>query len=151
MMTTKAISLREKGFAIIALGDFNARVGKIPGLEGNNDTRNSFTGLFHSFIDTLNLTILNTLPIAKGLFTHFVEKQGLRYSESVLDYGLCDPSLTPFINSFVIDADARFSCGSDHALLLTEVSFGQEPVLKHSFSDVQKFKLPPNGDYQSLI
>ena len=111
MMTNEARALRERVFVIIALGDFNARIGRIPGLEGNHTSCNSFTGLFNGFIGTLNLTILNTLPIAQGLFTHFVEKQGVTYSETILDYGLCDPSLAPFINSFIIDAEARIACG----------------------------------------
>ena len=77
MMTTEIISLRNRGFAIIALGDFNSKVGQIPGLEGNTPNHNANTPLFNIFISSLHLTILNTLPISQGLFTHFVEKDGV--------------------------------------------------------------------------
>ena len=66
MMTSEIIALRNRGFAVVALGDFNARVGQIPGLEDNSPTLNSNSPLFKNFINTLNLTILNTLPISKG-------------------------------------------------------------------------------------
>ena len=106
MLTDEAIILRNRGFGVICLGDFNARVGKIPGLQENEPTLNSNTKLFKSFVRSLNLTILNTLPISKGLFTHFVERDGIPFSESILDYGLSDTPLAPFITSFVIDSDA---------------------------------------------
>ena len=71
-----------------AIGDFNARVGQIDGLENNSPGLNSNTPLFKNFVRTLNLTILNTLPITEGLFTHFIERKGVPYSESIFDYGL---------------------------------------------------------------
>ena len=118
MMTAEVIALRHRGFAIIALGDFNAKIGQVPGLEDNVPNHNTNTPLFNNFTKSLHLTILNTLPISQGLFTHFIEREGVPYSESVLDYGLADTSLSPHITSFVIDADSRISCGTDHALLI---------------------------------
>ena len=35
LVTQEAITLRRKGFIVLAMGDFNTRVGQIPGLEGN--------------------------------------------------------------------------------------------------------------------
>ena len=143
MMTTEIISLRNRGFAIIALGDFNSKVGQIPGLEGNTPNHNANTPLFNIFISSLHLTILNTLPISQGLFIHFVEKDGVPYSESVLDYGLADASITPHITSFVIDADSRISCGTDHALLIATINSCQRKKkvsVDASYSDILNFK-----------
>ena len=61
----------------IAIADINEKLGEIPGLEDNIDTLNSNTPLFKSFVRSLDLTILNTLPILKGLFKHFIEKSSL--------------------------------------------------------------------------
>ena len=63
MLVSEAGIWRGAGFSLIALGDFNARVGKIPGLENNNSGLNSNTTMFKAFIKSLDLTILNTLPI----------------------------------------------------------------------------------------
>ena len=86
MMTEEIAALRGRGFVIIALGDFNARVGQIPGLEGNHPTLNANSYLFKTFTQSLDLTIMNTLPVSKGLFTHFVTREGEPVSESILDY-----------------------------------------------------------------
>ena len=133
---------------MIALGDFNAKLGQVNGLEQNRPDTNANTPLFKSFIKTLNLAILNTLPVAKGLFTHFVERTGVPFSQSVLDYGLSDPSLTPHISSFIIDANARIECGTDHALLLATIQCkGSNSTISYKFSDIMNSKLPVNNDY----
>ena len=150
MMQTEATALRQRGFAVIALGDFNSKVGKIPGLEGNHDGENSNTNLFKTFVKSLNLVILNTLPICEGLFTHFVERDDGPDKESVLDYGLADPDLSPYITSFVIDADSRYSCGTDHALLLVSIDFTTKIKIDSRFSDVLQFRLPLDKDYSTF-
>ena len=150
MMPSEATSLRQRGFAVIALGDFNSKIGKIPGLEGNKDGENSNSNLFKTFVGSLNLVILNTLPICEGLFTHFVEKSDEPDKESVLDYGLADPDLTPFITSFVIDADSRYSCGTDHALLMASIDFSTKIEIQTHFSDVLQFRLPHDKDYSNF-
>ena len=149
MLTAETISLRNRNFSIIALGDFNACVGQIRGLENNIPELNSNSPLFKTFISSLNLTILNTLPISQGLFTHFVERDGAPFSQSILDYRLADSSLTPYITSFIIDSDARIKCGSDHALVLTTIKYSQGDKLSFhtSTSDVLKFKLPSDQDF----
>ena len=140
--------LRDRGFAVLALGDFNARVGQIPGLEHNSASLNANTNLFKTFVQSLNLTILNTLPVSEGLFTHFVERDGVPYSESILDYGLSDPSLVPFISSFAIHSDLRLDCGTDHALLVSRIQFTDKNItVKTAKSDVLQFKLPDNKNF----
>ena len=148
MMIHEAAVLRRLGFAIVALGDYNAKVGKIPGMDGNHPNLNSNSHLFSAFVKSLNLTILNTLPISEGLFTHFVEREGLDFSESVLDYGLADPDLSTFITSFIIDSDARVDCGTDHALISTTFEFNGSKIAQRTVkSDIIKFKLPLDKDY----
>ena len=43
MMTEEICVLRSRGFGIVALGDFNVKVGKIPGLEKNHPQLNRNT------------------------------------------------------------------------------------------------------------
>ena len=46
---------------------------------------------------------------------------------AVLDYGLIDSNHTHLVTSFVIDEQARYSCGSDHALLVASLTFNNLP------------------------
>ena len=47
--------------------DFNTRVGELPGLEGNTKDTNNNYPMFMTFIQQVNMTIINTLPITKGI------------------------------------------------------------------------------------
>ena len=148
MLMNEVIGLRTRGFAVICLGDFNAKIGPVPGLEENIPKLNNNTPLFLNFVKSLNLTILNTLPISKGVFSHFVEREGIPYSHSLLDYGLIDPVLAPLVTSFIVDSDARIDCGTDHALLLSSFQFSKGSVnVKTKVSDVLKLQLPSNKDF----
>ena len=69
LVTQEAVSLRRQGFIVLAMGDFNTRVGHIPGLEGNTPDTNQNTPLFMNFVSEVNMVIINSLPITKGLFT----------------------------------------------------------------------------------
>ena len=64
MITLEAISLRRQGLVVIAMGDFNTRVGQLPGLEGNTHDINQNTPMFMSFVTEVNMVIMNALPIA---------------------------------------------------------------------------------------
>ena len=101
----------------LAMGDFNTRLGAIPGLEGNLVDRNRNAPMFLRFVEQVNLTIINTLPLARGLFTRFMDSGPSAGSKSLLDYGLIDSDHVNTVTSFIIDEEARFGCGSDHALL----------------------------------
>ena len=52
------------------MGDFNTRVGNIPGLEDNTLDTNQNTPMF---LAEVNMVIVNSLPISKGLFTRFMD------------------------------------------------------------------------------
>ena len=62
LITQEAISLRRQGFMTLAMGDFNTRIGRIPGLEGNTQDTNRNQPMFLNFLSEVNLFILNTLP-----------------------------------------------------------------------------------------
>ena len=98
--------------------------------------------MFLNFITQANLVILNTLPIAKGLFTRFMNG-----SKSLLDYGMIDPDHVANVTSFTIDEEARYGCGSDHALLIAKLVFGESASVNWSYHDFLKFNIHPKTNY----
>ena len=148
LLTQETISIRQQGFRVLAMGDFNSRIGQIRGLEGNTPDVNRNGPMFTSFIEQASLVIINTLPIAKGLFTRFMRGPGQSMvTESLLDYGLIDSEHVHTVNSFVIDSDARFDCGSDHALLVAEICMTEQTPIKWEFRDGLKFNIRENTDF----
>ena len=148
LLTTEVTYLKNQGFVILCMGDFNSRVGCLPGLEGNRPDVNRNGPMFIQFVEQCNLTILNTLPIAKGLFTRFWSCDE-RQSKSVLDYGLVDSSHTDTVTSFIIDKEARFDCGTDHALLTADVTFGKRSTLRWRLEDVIQYDIKPSTDFSA--
>ena len=150
LVTQEAKTLRRQGFIVMALGDFNTRVGNIPGLEGNTADTNQNTPMFMNFVTEVNMIIINSLPVSKGLFTRFMDNSGLPGSRSLLDYGLVDGDHQDTVTSFTIDEDARFDCGSDHALLECEMEFGARPKVKDwSYHNVFQYNIPEDADFTS--
>ena len=135
MITEEAKALKQRGFTILAMGDFNSRVGAVPGLEGNTLDHNRNTPLFLNFLNEINLLIINTLPVARGLFTRFMDNSGRPGTQSLLDYGLIDHEKAHTVTSFVIDEKARVDCGSDHALLECVIELTEMPRLRWSFQE----------------
>ena len=82
LATQEAKSLRRQGFIVLAMGDFNTRVGNIPGRYQSS--------MFLTFVAEVNLVIVNSLPISKGLFTRFMDKSGHHGTKFLLDYGVND-------------------------------------------------------------
>ena len=148
LVTQEAIKLRKQGFIILSMGDFNTRVGTIPGMEGNTPDTNQNTPMFINFTKAVNLTIINTLPITKGLFTRFMDNSGRAGTQAVLDYGLINEEQANTVTSFVIDKEARFDCGSDHALLECIIEFGSSAKIKWSFQEMIQYHLHDNSDYK---
>ena len=146
LVTTEALTLRKRGFCCLAMGDFNTRVGEIPGLEGNTQDTNANYPMFISFINQVNMTIINTLPQSKGLFTRFMNG-----SRSLLDYGLVDNDHVNTVTSFVIDEDARYDAGSDHALLECVLELGARPKVAWSYSEAIHYNLTSGTDYSEYI
>ena len=87
---------------------------------------------------------MNTLPVAKGLFTRFMGG-----SASVFDYGLIDSDHVNTVTSFVIDEDARYDCGSDHALLLAQMKFGRSKWVEWSFKETVRFNFNSTTNFKA--
>jgi hypothetical protein len=150
MITQEAIKLRSQGFVVLALGDFNSRVGAIPGLEGNTPDTNRNTPLFMNFIREVNLVIINTLPISKGLFTRFMDSSGRPGTRSLLDYGLIDGEHTDTVTTFIIDEEARHAAGTDHALLECDLVFGPRPKVNWSFQAPLSYNITGVTDFSTF-
>ena len=147
LITQEAISLRRQGFMTLAMGDFNTRIGRIPGLEGNIQDTNRNQPMFLNFLSEVNLFILNTLPQAKSLFTRFMSSSGQACSKSLLDYGLIDNDHVNCVTSFIIDEQARVECGSDHALLECDIVLGPSPHIKWDVHNVLQYDFNENTDF----
>ena len=55
LMKEEAIKLRREGFAVLAMGDFNSRIGRVPGLEGNTPDTNRNQPMFMNFLSEVHL------------------------------------------------------------------------------------------------
>ena len=154
LVTQEALKLKRQGFTVMAMGDFNSRVGTIPGLEFNVPSTNRNTPMFMNFLSEVSLMIMNTLPITRGTFTRFMDSSGRPGSRSLLDYGLIDCDQSHTVTSFVIDESARFDCGSDHALLECQVVFDAVPRVVWSYQEAIQYNLHGASDFsgfQSLL
>ena len=147
LVTQEAIKLRKLGFIVLALGDFNSRVGLLPGLEGNTPDTNLNAPMFLNFICEVNMVIINTLPISRGLFTRFMDSSNLPGTRSLLDYGAIDSDHVDTVTTFLIDEDARHACGSDHALLECDLEFSSRPNIKWSFHDALQYNINESTDF----
>ena len=154
LITTETIQLKKQGFTTLALGDFNSRIGQVQGLEGNTPDTNLNTPMFLNFLHTANLIIINTLPVSKGLFTRFMDGSGRPGSKALLDYGLIDADHCHTVTSFVIDSEARFDAGTDHALLEVILTFGPRASTQWSFQDAIQYNFKNTTsftDYQTSL
>ena len=100
LMKQEAQTLRQQGFTILALGDFNSLIGQMPGLEFNTPDMNNNSSMFLTFLNETNMLIINAMPIALGQFTRFMST-GAHRSSSLLDYGLIDYESSNTVTSFV--------------------------------------------------
>ena len=148
LLSQEALRLKQQGFTVLALGDFNSRVGAITGLEGNTPDHNRNTPMFLTFLNEVNLIIINTLPIAKGLFTRFMDSSGRHGTQSLLDYGLIDHDKSNTVTSFIIDDAARVATGSDHAVLECTIEFNIMPKISWSVHEPLHYNIRDNSDFQ---
>ena len=154
LIAQEAKRLKQQGFIVLAMGDFNSRVGSLKGLEENTPDTNRNSPMFFNFLQEANLLIINTLPVAKGLFTRFMNTSGRPGSKSLLDYGLIDHNNANTVTSFVIDEEARYEAGTDHALLECILEFGSRPKVKWNFQDAIHYNITDSSsytDYQNCL
>ena len=55
LLRDEALILKQEGFIILAMGDFNTRVGQVEGLENNVPGVNRNQPMFMNFITEVNL------------------------------------------------------------------------------------------------
>ena len=139
--------MKAQGFSILALGDFNTRVGQLSGLEGNLPDTNKNFPMFLNLIKCTNLIIINTLPVSKGLFTRFMDGSDRPGTKSLLDYGLRDAESVHTVSSVVIDSDARFDCGTDHALLEVDILFSSKTSIHWNVCEALQFNFTDSTDF----
>ena len=147
LVAQEALQLKTQGFVILSLGDYNTRVGCITGLEKNTPDLNKNTPMFLNFLKQVNLLIINTLPISQGLFTRFMDQSGQPGTRSLLDFGLIDEDKPNSVTSFVIDENARFACGTDHALLECNLELKSKINLKWEFQEVLQYAITDSTKY----
>ena len=147
LVTQESLQLRYQGFIVLSLGDYNTRVGCIPGLEENTPDLNKNTPMFLNFLQQVSLLIINTLPISQGVFTRFMDQNGLPGTRSLLDFGLIDADKANTVTSFIIDENARFACGTDHALLECKIELRSKINLKWKFQDVLQYAITDSIKY----
>lgn len=154
LITQESKKLKQQGFIVLVMGDLNSRVGALQGLEDNTPDTNRNSPMFFNFLKEANLLIINTLPLAKGLFTRFMDTSGRPGSKSLLDYGLIDHNSANTVTSFVIDEDARYGAGSDHALLECILEFGSRPKVKWMLQEAIHYNITDKStytDYQNCL
>ena len=149
LLKQEAHVLKRQGFMILAMGDFNSRCGRIEGLEQNTADLNNNSIMFFNFLEETNLLIINSLPIARGLFTRFMYGPDHQRSCSLLDYGLIDQNHSDTVTSFVIDSNARFKAGSDHALLECRIKLSKQSQLSWQFTDSLQYNITSKTNYDS--
>ena len=66
-----------------------------------------------------------------------------------MDYGLIDYESSNTVTSFVIDSEARFKAGSDHALLNCDLNLGSHPSVKWEFTDILHYNITDKTDYSA--
>ena len=111
------IELKEDGYVIMLLGDFNGHLGERSrenpnGIVGDTCPRNQNGSLFLEFIESMNMEIMNNMDLCQGTHTRV---EGGRCS--VVDFGIVESSYCHVIESFIIDEEGAMAQGSDHALL----------------------------------
>ena len=75
-----------------------------------------------AFVQDNGLVIINSLPMAKGIFTRraYDYDKG-KLLESVLDYAIIQEEALDQVSSFVIDEHNRYQITSDHSTIVVEI------------------------------
>ena len=73
---------------------------------------------------------------------------GQQHQPSLLDYGVVDNEHVNIVTSFAIDAQARFRCGSDHALLQADISLSGVPRIQWTYHDAIHYNFRENSCFK---
>ena len=121
LVTRERNNLISMGYTTITLGDMNAKIGGLGCLkEKGNDLRVNQNGhLLKQWALQNHMVILNSRPLAQGLFTRKTYcDNDMVTKESLLDYCLIDEGSENMVSSFIIDEYNRYSITSDHSTIV---------------------------------
>ena len=136
VLASEVYDLRQKGYRVVLLGDFNAHVGDVVGVgvPGNHPSINRNGHRFLNFLHDINSVHLNgacrvegdlSTRISEGLWTW--QRNGI---STVIDYGVISPNDLNTVKSFVIDDKGQYPSGSDHNWIFCELSDSFKAKLK---------------------
>ena len=106
----KAAKESGAGFILQFDGNLWAGTGLIPG-DPRPQNRNG--KLFQEFLDRNDLTVVNSLPICKGLITRKRSKDG-KLEESILDFFVVCSYVLPYVKQMVIDESKKYILTNYH-------------------------------------
>ena len=96
---------KKEGNGFILQGDLNSWLGPEI-LPGDTKHQNQNGKLFVNFVESNQLTIVNTLSICKGTKTWFRIRQGVQLSSTIDFFVVCECVL-PYIQEMIIDNDQK--------------------------------------------
>ena len=111
--------LRQAGYRIELLGDFNGHVGNKlgQGVEGNYPSINANGHRFLNFLADTQCTHVNGVPrVSEGLWTR--QRGGV---SSVIDFCAISSDHLHSVKSFIVDDKGKFTSGSDHNWIFVEL------------------------------
>ena len=140
LLKTESYQLRDEGFSVVFMGDFNGHLGKKSvenpnGIEGDLCDQNQNGKLLLDFTDTLGLEILNGMELCKGTYTRI---EGGRLS--IVDFGLVESEMLHRIRQFNIDESKQLAQGSDHCLLSMSLAINENNVSHSRDADLHRFQ-----------
>ena len=102
----EACRARTEGKGFILQGDLNAWLGPEI-LPGDIRKQNANGKLFAQFVTNNKLTIVNSLPICKGLITRSRIRQG-ELVQSTLDFYVVCQHVLPYVSELIIDSERKY-------------------------------------------
>ena len=116
VLCSEVHSLRQAGFRVVLLGDFNGHIGSNIG--GNHHDINKNGQRFLNFLSNSSCAQINgRADITTGLWTR--QQGGI---SSVLDYAVVSVEHLPSVQSMFIDDQGCFGGGSDHNWIFLEMT-----------------------------
>ena len=102
----EAVRARGEGKGFLLQGDLNCWLGPEI-LPGDIRKQNNNGRLFAQFVEKNNLTIVNSLPLCKGLITRSRIQQG-QLIQSTIDFYVVCQRVLPFLSEMLIDIDKKY-------------------------------------------
>ena len=105
-LTEMAVSAKEEGKGFILQGDLNAWLG-LNIIQGDKREQNKNGKMFEEFFNTNKLTVVNSLPICKGVNTRVTKRKG-KLVQCVLDFYVVCQHVLQSVVEMEIDVDRKY-------------------------------------------